>query len=74
VKFYSVTENPVFKYCIQRTGNVATNKNIKFIMQETKSDLKQILKNNSQPRGEWNPTSKSVPKSNKKDLVVSLKL
>jgi hypothetical protein len=36
--------------------------------------FKANSKNNSQPRGEWNPTSKSVPKSNKKDLVVSLKL
>jgi hypothetical protein len=35
--------------------------------------FKANSKNNSQPRGEWNPTSKSVPKS-KKDLVVSLKL
>jgi hypothetical protein len=73
VKFYSSNGKSVFKYCIQRTGNVATNKNIKFIMQETKR-FKANSKNNSQPRGEWNPTSKSVPKSNKKDLVVSLKL
>jgi hypothetical protein len=36
--------------------------------------FKANSKNNSQPRGGGTPTSKSVPKSNKKDLVVSLKL
>jgi hypothetical protein len=58
----------------KKTGNVATNKDIKSPFSGKPKCLKSHSKKTSQPRGEWNPTNRSVPKINKKDFVVSLKL
>ena len=49
----------------KKTGNVATNKDIKSPFSGKPKCLKSHSKKTSQPRGEWNPTNRSVPKINK---------
>ena len=57
-----------------KTGNVATNIDIiSWSSGKPKCRSSQPRKT-SQPRGEWKPTKRSVPKINKIDFVVSLKL
>ena len=58
----------------KKTGNVATKRDIKSPFSGNPKWRNNHSKNTSHPRGEWNPTNKSVPKINKKDFVVSLKL
>lgn len=62
------------KIVSNRTGNVATNKKIKFSFGGKPNLFKKNSKKSSHPRGEWKPTKRFVPNINKADLIVSLKL